>query len=67
MRKKRLYTPQLHEQNVRKLYHIAKRQSIKMTTFLNLIVSVVLEELERAPDLCDEPGIRRGDTEVDHG
>jgi hypothetical protein len=61
---KRLYTPQLHEKNIRKLYRIAKRQGIPMTKLLNLIVCTAVEELERAPELlrrrskCEPPCTR---------
>jgi len=54
---KGLYQPKIADEHIRKLYHIAKRQGLKMTTRLNLIVATGLEELDRAPDICDEPAI----------
>ena len=54
MSRKGLYTPRLADEHIRKLYWIAKRQRLKMTQLLNLIVAVAIEELEHAPDICDE-------------
>ena len=62
-----LYQPRIADEHISKLYHIAKRQGVPMTKLLNLIVATAIEELERAPDVCDEPRIPRGDTEVAHG
>ena len=65
--KKGLYTPKLANEHIRRLYHIAKRQGVPMTKLLNLIVAAAIEELERAPDMCDEPRARRRSKEVAHG
>ncbi len=67
-RKKRWYTPQLHELNVQRLYHEAKRQGMKMTKLLNLIVAVALEDLEDAPDdMCDVSTVRETQEESREG
>jgi hypothetical protein len=47
---KRLYTPQLCEENVRRLHKEAKRFQMTMTKMLNLIVATALEELEQIDD-----------------
>lgn len=52
-----LYQPQIADEHIRKLYHIAKRYGLKMTKLLNLIVAVAIEELEHAGDVCDEPSV----------
>ena len=62
-----LYQPRIADQHIRKLYAIAKRQGVPMTKLLNLIVATAIEELEHAPDLCDEPSVRRRGKEVAHG
>jgi len=62
-----LYQPRIADEHIRKLYHLAKRQGIPMTKLVNLIVAVAIEELECAPDVCDEPSIPRRRKEVDHG
>jgi hypothetical protein len=48
---------ELHRENVRGLYRASQRCGVPMTQLLNLIVAVALEELENAPDLCDEPAV----------
>lgn len=67
MGRRGLYQPQIADEHIRKLYHLAKKYGVKMTQLLNLIVSVAIEELEGAPDVCDEPSIPRRRKEVDHG
>ena len=46
MKKKKLYTPNLHEQNVRKLYRVSQKFGWTMSKMLNHIVAVSLEQLE---------------------
>ncbi len=67
MSQRGLYQPRIHDQHIRKLYHIAKRQRVPMTKLLNLIVATAIEELEHAPDLCDEVHVRGRRKEVAHG
>jgi len=67
MRHRGLYQPRIHDTHIRKLYHLAKRHGVSITTLLNLIVATAIEELEHAPDLCDAPRVRRGNKEVAHG
>lgn len=58
MSRKRLYTPQLRERNVRGLYRMSKKFHMPMTKMLNLIVSVALEDLRDHAEgeyvLCDD-------------
>ena len=54
MSKKGLYQPQIADEHIRKLYWMAKRQGVRMTQLLNLIVAVAIEELESAGEICDE-------------
>ncbi len=65
MSKRGLYQPTIADQHIRKLYRLAKRQHMPMTKLVNLIIAVAIEELEHAPDLCDEVPVRR--KEVAHG
>jgi hypothetical protein len=67
MSQRGLYQPRIRDQHIRKLYHIARRQGVPMTKLLNLIVATAIEELEHAPDLCDEVPVRRRGKEVAHG
>ena len=46
-----LYQPRIADEHIRKLYWIAKRQGLKMTKLLNLIVAVAIEGLEHAGDV----------------
>ena len=46
--KRSLYTPNLSEDNVRKLYRLAKAHQVPMTRLLNQLVSQGLETLEHA-------------------
>jgi hypothetical protein len=55
---KGLYQPKIADGHIRKLYHIAKRQGLKMTVLLNHIVATAIEELEREPDTCDEAPLK---------
>lgn len=50
MSKRRFYTPDLHEQNVRRLYQMAQKFHMPMSKLLNLIVSVALEDLDNATE-----------------
>jgi hypothetical protein len=52
---KGLYQAKIADAHIRTLYRIAKRQGVKMTTLLNLIVATAIEELDNAANLCDEP------------
>jgi len=45
--------PRIADRHLRKLYWIAKRQRVKLTQLLNLIIATALEELAQAPDLSD--------------
>jgi len=53
-RRKRLYSPQLHELNVKRLYQQAKKRKIPMTKLLNLIVCTALEGMENGGGTFDE-------------
>lgn len=53
MAEKHLYSPQLHEKNVRRLYAQARRFNVKMTVLLNLLVSTSLEQLEEVETLSE--------------
>jgi hypothetical protein len=50
MPRKGLFVPKLHDKNVRRLYHHARRFSMPVSRLLNLIVAVSLEELSQVND-----------------
>jgi len=50
MPRRGLFVPKLHDKNVRRLYHHAKRFSMPVSKLLNLIVAVGLEELSQVND-----------------
>ena len=41
-----MYTPKLHDHNVRRLYQEAKRLGVKMTVLLNVIVAEGLDTIQ---------------------
>jgi len=45
--------PRIADRHLRKLYWIAKRQRVKLTQLLNLIIATAIEDLAQAPDLSD--------------
>jgi hypothetical protein len=55
---------ELHEKNIQKLRLMARRCGLNPEALLNLIVCTALEELEHAPDLCDETPVWPRYTEV---
>jgi hypothetical protein len=50
MSRRGLYVPRLHDKNVRRLYHNARRFTMPVSRLLNLIVAVGLEQLEAVND-----------------
>ena len=50
MPKKGLFVPRLHDKNVRRLYHNARRFTMPVSRLLNLIVAMGLEQLEAVND-----------------
>ena len=53
--KRSLYTPNLSEDNVRKLYRLAKAHQVPMTRLLNQLVSQALQTLEHAEGHASDP------------
>jgi hypothetical protein len=53
MSRKGLFVPRLHDKNVRRLYHNARRYAMPVSRLLNLIVAVGLEQLEAVNDSDD--------------
>ena len=54
MRHRGRYQPRIADRHLRKLYWIAKRQGVKLTQLVNLIMATAIEELDQAPDLGNE-------------
>jgi hypothetical protein len=65
MSRKGLFVPKLHDKNVCRLYHNARRYSLPVSKLLNLIVAVGLEQLEQVndPDEWDEYTLVRPEEE----
>ena len=68
MSRRGLFVPKLHDKNMRRLYHNARRYSMSVSRLLNLIVAVGREQLEAVndPDEWDAYTLVRPEEEQEH-
>ena len=54
-----MYSPEIYPENVKHIYPLAKKLDMPMTTLVNLILAIAVEELEQVENLdemlCYEP------------